>query len=117
MSLNGTIERMIDRILGDAGLEDDIRELQGEVLQFKVVDGVDYRLAFRNGTVEVDGSATPTFHVHGEREVFDALFQRRLTPIAAIMTRRLKVTFDPVRMPRFKRIIQAGLRSGRPEEG
>jgi putative sterol carrier protein len=116
MSLDGTIQSMIERIREDAGCEAEVRELQGEVLQFKVIGGVDYRLAFRNGTVELDEAANPTFHIHGERDVFDALFQRRLSPIAAIMTRRLKVTFDPVRLPLIKRIITAGLRPTRQEE-
>ena len=116
MSLDGTITTIIQRIREDAACENEVRELQGEVLQFKVTDGPEYRLAFRNDTVELDQTAPPTFHIQGERAVFDSLFLRRLTPLAAIMTRRLKVTFDPVRMPLIRRIIAVGMVSGQPQE-
>ncbi len=116
MSLDSTIMTMIERIRRDAGCEAEVRQLQGEVLQFKVTNGIDYRLAFRDGTVELDGSAEPTFHIQGDPQVFDDLFQRRLKPLAAIMTRRLKVTFDPVRMPLVRRIISVGLALGSQEE-
>lgn len=109
MGIDQVIESMVERIRGNAACEADVRELQGEVLQFKVTDGSEYRLAFRDDSVELDADATPTFQIQGRSEVFNSLFQRRLTPLAAIMTRRLKITFDPERMPRIRRIIAAGL--------
>jgi len=110
MSLNATITSILTRIQESTECQSDLERLEGEVLQFKVTDGEEYRLAFREGTVQLDNTATPTFRFEGRSDVLASIFDGKLTPLAAILTRRVKATLDPVRGPAIGRVIAAGLR-------
>jgi putative sterol carrier protein len=109
MSVEDTILSILTRIRENPECQPDIQKLQGEVLQFKITGEQEYRFAFRDGGVELDQTAAPTFHIEGQAEVMQSLFEGRLDPLAAILTRRLKITFDPVRGPLIRRIIAAGM--------
>lgn len=108
--LNNTILSILARIRDNSQCQPDLQKLQGEVLQFKITGAEEYRLAFRNGTVELDNEATPTFHFEGRPEVLSAIFSGQLTPLAAILTRRVKATLDPVRGPVIGRIFSVAFR-------
>jgi putative sterol carrier protein len=108
--LNSTILSILTRIRDNVQCQSDIQKLQGEVLQFKITGAEEYRMAFRNGTVELDNEAAPTFRFEGRPEVLSAIFSGKLTPLAAIMTRRVKATLDPIRGPLIGRIFAAALR-------
>jgi putative sterol carrier protein len=110
MSLSATITTILTRIQESTECQSDLEKLQGEVLLFKVTDGEEYRLAFRDGTVKLDNTATPTFHFEGRSDVLTSIFDGKLTPLAAILTRRVKATLDPVRGPAIGRVISVGLR-------
>jgi putative sterol carrier protein len=110
MSLSTTITSILTRIQESTECQSDLEKLQGEVLQFKITDGEEYRLAFRDGTVELDNTATPTFHFEGKSDVLASIFEGKLSPLAAILTRRVKATMDPVRGPLIGRVISVGLR-------
>jgi putative sterol carrier protein len=110
MSLSETITTILTRIQESTECQPDLEKLDGEVLLFKVTDGEEYRLAFRDGTVELDNTATPTFNFEGSADVLASIFAGKLSPLAAILTRRVKATLDPVRGPVIGRVISVGLR-------
>jgi putative sterol carrier protein len=90
--------------------QSDLEKLQGEVLLFKVTGGEEYRFAFRDGTVELDDTATPTFRFEGSADVLASIFDGEVSPLAAILTRRVKATLDPVRGPMIARVFSVALR-------
>lgn len=110
MSLNETITSILTRIQESTECQPDLEKLHGEVLMFKVTDGEEYRFAFRDGRVELDNTATATFHFEGSADVLASIFDGTLSPLAAILTRRVKATLDPVRGPLIGRVIAVGMR-------
>ena len=110
LDLNNTFLSILARIRDNVQCQPDVQKLQGEVLQFKITGGAEYRLAFRNDTVDLDNEATPTFRFEGSPEVLSAIFSGQLTPLAAIMTRRVKATLDPIRGPVIGRLVFTALR-------
>lgn len=110
MGLNETITSILTNIQESDECKPDLEKLQGEVLQFKVTGGEEYRFAFRNGTVELDNTATPTFNFEGNADVLASIFAGELSPLAAIMTRRVKATLDPFRGPVIGRVIATAMR-------
>jgi putative sterol carrier protein len=114
--LKDTIFSILTRIQESADCQSEIQKLQGEVLQFKVTGVEEYCLAFRKGTVELDNEATPTFRFEGTTDVLSAIFSGQLSPLAAILTRRVKATLDPVRGPLIARIFSVALRQTTKEK-
>jgi putative sterol carrier protein len=110
IDINSTILSVLSRIRDNVQCQPEVQKLQGEVLQFKITGGEEYRLAFRNDTVELDNQAAPTFRFEGRPEVLSAIFSGQLTPLAAILTRRVKATLDPIRGPLIARIFSVALR-------
>jgi putative sterol carrier protein len=110
MDLKDTILSILTLIQDSLECQSEVQKLQGEVLQFKVTGVEEYRLAFRKGTVELDNEATPTFRFEGSSEVLSAIFSGKLSPLAAILTRRVKATLDPVRGPLIARIFSVALK-------
>jgi putative sterol carrier protein len=110
MDLGDTILSVVNRIQENVECQSEVQKLQGEVLQFKITGVNEYSLAFRNGTVELDREAEPTFRFEGSPEVLSAIFSGQLTPLAAILTRRVKATLDPIRGPLIARIFSVALK-------
>ena len=110
MNLSETMTSVLTQIRESSECRPDLEKLQGEVLMFKVTGGEEYRFAFRDGSVELDNTATPTFHFEGTSDVLASIFDGRLSPLAAILTRRVKATLDPVRGPVIGRIFSVGLK-------
>jgi putative sterol carrier protein len=110
MSLSETITSALTQIRESTECHSDLQKLDGEVLMFKVTGGEEYRIAFRDGTAELDNTAAPTFNFEGRAEVLASIFNGQLSPLAAILTRRVKATLDPVRGPVIARILAVGLR-------
>jgi hypothetical protein len=82
--------------------------LSGEVLEIRITGYRTYRLAFRNGGVELDPTSTPTIAAEASIEVADAIMEGRLDPLVAMLTRRLKAKIDPIRGPLLRTILRAG---------
>lgn len=86
-----------------------LAQLAGEVLEIRITGMAVYRLAFRDGTVQIDPGATPTMTAEGTPEVIEAILQGKLDPLAAILTRRLKAALDPLRGPLLRTVLRAGI--------
>lgn len=86
-----------------------LARLAGEVLEVRITGVAVYRLAFRDGGVAIDPDAVPTMTAEGSPEVIDAILQGALDPLAAILTRRLKASLDPLRGPLLRTVLRAGL--------
>jgi putative sterol carrier protein len=110
VNFSETMTSVLTQIRENAECQPDIEKLQGEVLLFKVTGGEEFRFAFRDGTVELDNTATHTFSFEGSEDVLASIFDGQLNPLAAILTRRVKATLDPVRGPVIARIFSVGLR-------
>jgi putative sterol carrier protein len=103
-------QQMLLRIRTAPECKSALQRLAGEVLQIRITGLTEYRLAFRDGGVELDPEAEPTIFAEGSVEVIDAILAGKLDPLAAILTRRLKAKMDPVRGPLLRTILRAGIR-------
>lgn len=112
-----TREQMLLRIRNTPECRPALEKLGGEVLEIRVTGHAVYRLAFRDGTVELDPNAEPTIAAEGAVDVIDSILQGRLDPLAAILTRKLKARIDPIRGPLLRTVLRAGLRSEAEDMG
>lgn len=88
-----------------------LEAMSGEVLELRILGHRTYRLAFRNGSIDLDPEAEPTIVTEAKPEVIDAILEGRLDPLHAMLLRRLKTTIDPRRGPLLRTILRASLGS------
>ena len=100
---------MLLRIRRDPVCQPALQKLQGEVLQIIITGTADYRLVFKDGSVELDPNAKPTIVAEATPDVMDAMLEGKLDPLAAILTRRLKAKIDPIRGPLLRTILRSGI--------
>jgi len=110
-------QQMLLRIRTAPECKPALEKLCGEVLQIRITGVADYRLAFRDGSVELDPNAEPTILAEGPVEVIDSILAGKLDPLAAIMTRKLKAKVDPLRGPLLRTVLRAGIRGDSHDMG
>jgi len=104
-------QQMLLRVRSAPECKAALERLAGEVLELRITGLTSYKLAFRDSSVCLDPSATPTMVAEGSVEVIDAILSGKLDPLVAILTRRLKAKLDPARGPLFRTILRAGIKA------